>query len=68
MDSWKIRRKLMYGTLFFCFACVVFVLAKGMESKVAETVVMSAFGAIMVVLTSYVFGAAWEDINDKRNS
>ena len=61
--SWEIRRYFMFWVVLFSMAVIAYVLYSGADSRVAETSVDMAFVIIGTTLSSYVFGAAWEDIN-----
>lgn len=67
-DSWKVRRTFLFATVFFSMLTVAYVLATGLDTKPAETAVMFAFITILGAVGSYVFGAAWEDINSARSA
>lgn len=60
--SWNRRRRLMYLVVVFCMAVVAYILLRGLSGSVAETSVTMAFGTIVSVTGSYVFGATWQDI------
>lgn len=58
---WKIRRRIINITLFFCAFCILYILFKGDDNKVNETIVTMSFFTGSAVIGSYVFGAVWED-------
>lgn len=58
---WRYRRAIIFLTLIFCASCIVFVMVRGGDSRVDETIVVSAFGLAGAVIASWVFGAVWED-------
>lgn len=62
--SWARRRKFMYIVTGFCMVSVAYVLFKDMQGSVAETTVTMSFLAIISIVGSYVFGAAWQDITE----
>lgn len=64
--SWKVRRALIFTTLIFCAAVVVRVMWTGEDTRVNETLVLSAFGLAGMVIGSYVFGAVWDDRTKRR--
>jgi hypothetical protein len=64
--SWKIRRKLIICTLVFCAICIGYIMYKGTDSRLYETIVTSAFSLAGAILGSYIFGAVYEDT--KKNS
>lgn len=63
--TWKIRRRIIFGSLLFCAFIVLFVLMKPVDSTIGETAITMAFFLAASVIGSYVFGAAWEDISKK---
>ena len=62
-DTWKFRRAFMFATVAFCMGTVTFVLWFGLTTSAADTAVSMAFVILGTTVASYVFGAAWEDIN-----
>ena len=58
---WRIRRAIIFSTLIFCAGCILYVMVFSEDTRVAETIAMSAFGLGGAVIASYVFGAVWED-------
>lgn len=66
LGSWKLRRRMMFCTVAFCMAVIVYCLVADRDSRVAETAVSSAFYLLAVIILGYVFGAAWEDIKTKQ--
>lgn len=65
-DGWIIRRRVMFCALAFCKGVIVYVLAFNLQSSSAEIAVNMAFIIIGTIVSSYVFGAAWEDINVRK--
>lgn len=61
--EWAKRRRVIYAALLFCAGMVVWIVAKGGESSLYETVVTASFVLAGSVIGSYVFGAAWDDAN-----
>ena len=55
----------MFAVAAFCAATVSYVLFKELDSKVAETVVSMAFLCLTGIVSSYVFGAVWDDKGGK---
>lgn len=62
-SSWQIRRRFMFIVSGFCMVAIFFVLWKDLTSGAAETAVSMGFATLLGIVSSYVFGAAWEDIN-----
>lgn len=67
-DSWKIRRKIIFSSLIFCAAVIIYILAKGEDARIYETALIGAYGLAMAVIGSYVFGAVWDDNNVRLTS
>jgi len=68
VGSWTVRRRFMFIVIAFCMGVVSYCLWQNLESRVAETAVMSAFFVIGTTIGSYVFGAAWQDISSIRRT
>lgn len=68
LGSWRTRRAFMFIVTAFCAGCIAYVLAEGLESRVAETVVEMGFTTIGAIVLGYVFGAAWQDIAIVRSN
>jgi hypothetical protein len=66
LGSWKLRRRMMFGTVGFCMVTVWAVLLLRLDSRVAESAVNGCLLLIGAVVPVYVFGAAWEDIRTKQ--
>lgn len=63
MPKWKNRRRTIFGTLFFCAGCILYIMITGEDTRINETIVWGCFGLMMSVIGFYVGGAAWEDIS-----
>jgi hypothetical protein len=61
--AWMHRRRIIYGTLVFCAFCIIYLLFRGGDTRLNETIVSSAFLLAGGVIGSYVFGAVWDDKN-----
>lgn len=61
IGSWKIRRRMLWTAFIFCMAIAL--LALILDRPASATTITAAFGAITLMLTSYVFGAVWDDKN-----
>lgn len=59
--SWKIRRRIIFSTLLFCAACIVYSMVWQERETIAEVVITNAFLAGGAIIGSYVFGAVWDD-------
>lgn len=59
-DAWVIRRRLAIWTLIFCAALIIWG-AGWMRESTANSVITQAFVLMTLILTTYVFGAIWDD-------
>ena len=60
---WRIRRRVIFGTLLFCAVFVGWLAVAGEDTALNQSI---ANGLILLaggVVGSYVFGAAWDDLN-----
>lgn len=64
--SWRNRRRVIFLTLFFCAFCIIFIMIKGQDTRVNETIVLGAFGLAFTTIGFYVAGAAWTDVNIEK--
>lgn len=65
--SWKNRRRVVIVTLLYCATVVGWLVLHGASTQLNESI---ANGLILLaggVIGSYVFGAAWDDLNVMRN-
>jgi predicted PP-loop superfamily ATPase len=46
-------------------ATITLALTGGCDSAAASTAIKMAFGTITVILSSYIFGATWDDKNKR---
>jgi hypothetical protein len=63
VGSWRWRRLFLWVVNIFCGWVIVYCLVERLESRVAETAVMMAFGVMAASVGAYVFGAVWDDRN-----
>lgn len=59
--KWKVRRRIVNLTLIFCAGCVLYIMFKGTDSRLYETIATNAFFLAGAVIGSYIFGATWDD-------
>jgi NhaP-type Na+/H+ or K+/H+ antiporter len=59
---WKLRRRAIFGSLFFAGAILVYVMVRWDSTSLAETLALGSFGLIGTVVAAYVGGAAYEDV------
>lgn len=59
--SWRLRRRAVFGTLAFGALVVLVVLLRWEDTRLAETLVLGAFGLMGSALAVYSGTAAYED-------
>lgn len=64
--SWKIRRRVMFVVLGFCFATIAYVLGAGLETTPADTAVTMSYGVIGMIVSVYVLSASYEDVQMRK--
>jgi len=63
--TWRVRRRIIHTTLIFCACCVLYVLLMPKPTSVHETIAVALIGLAISVIGSYIFGAVWDDKNQK---
>jgi len=61
--SWRIRRRIIIGTLLFCGGEIIYLTAWGADTNLHSTIASGVLILAGSVIGSYVFGAAWDDRN-----
>lgn len=61
--SWRVRRRIIHATLFFCAGEIVFLTGWGHDTSLHETLANGALILAGSVIGAYVFGAVWDDAN-----
>ena len=61
--SWKIRRTIIVVTLFFCALVILWLAFAGHDTSVNQSIASGLILLAGAVIGSYVFGAAWDDLN-----
>lgn len=64
--SWKFRRIAVFGTIAACAATVGYLTVAGADTRLAEALASGAFLLWGTTLSSYVFGAVWDDNSRDR--
>ena len=68
-NNWKIRRRYIFAAFILGVGMIVSaVLAVWADRMGAGDLVTGGVALISLILTSYIFGAAWEDIQKEKNS
>lgn len=65
-SNWRIRRRLIFLTVFFCMALIAYVVWRDSDTKLMDTALTMAFITLGSVIGSYVFGATYEDVSVTR--
>ena len=70
---WKLRRRAIFGSMFFGGAIVSYVALRWDSTSLAETLALGGFGLIAAAVATYTGGAAYEDVrlhrkDDSENS
>lgn len=60
---WKVRRRIVHGTLIFLALVIAWLVVRGEDSELNQTIATSSFLFAAAVIGSYVFGAIWDDRN-----
>ena len=65
--TWRVRRRIIHGTLIFCAGQIAYLTFWGADTRLNETLAVGAYALVGSVIGAYVFGAAWEDISARRS-
>jgi hypothetical protein len=66
--NWRIRRRYIFAAFALgCSMIVSAVFAVWADRMGAGDLVTGGVALITLILTSYIFGAAWEDISKEKN-
>ena len=57
----------MFATIAFCKIVIAYVLLRDMDSESAQTAINMSFVIIGTTVSSYVFGAVWQDVSLSKN-
>jgi len=64
--SWKLRRRAVFGSMFFSGLILAYVMLRWDSTRLAETLAIGSFGLIGTVVAAYVGGSAYEDVRLRR--
>lgn len=66
-DSWKLRRRVVFGTLFYCMVSITYLMVNGEDTRLNESI---ATGLIMLASTVilYYVGASTYESSQKKSS
>lgn len=62
---WAIRRRLIITTLLFCAVEIIYLTVWGRDTELHQTISASLILLAGSTLGSYVFGAAWDNKNER---
>ena len=66
--NWKIRRRYIFASFALGVAMILSaVVAVWADRLGAGDLITGGVALITLILTSYIFGAAWEDISKEKN-
>ena len=60
--TWRLRRRATFGVLGFCAVVVAVVMFRWEDTRLAETLVLGAFGLAGAALGTYTGAAAYQDV------
>lgn len=63
---WENRRKVIFLSLLFSAAVILYVMVFGEDTKLNETIIQFSYIFGGSVVGSYVFGSTWEDVTKLR--
>lgn len=61
--SWRVRRRIILATLLFCGGEVAYLTIWGSDTNLHSAIANGCLILAGSVIGSYVFGAAWDDMN-----
>jgi len=64
--SWTLRRRAVFGSMFFAGVILLYVMFRWDSTRLAETLAIGSFGLIGTVVAAYVGGSAYEDVRLRR--
>jgi len=65
--SWKIRRRYIFASFALGVAMIVSAIIAVWQDRLGGDLVTGGVALITLILTSYIFGAAWEDRAQANN-
>jgi hypothetical protein len=65
-DAWKIRHRIVVGSLAFIAASLVYAQVFEQTEAIAQTTITMGFTTGGGIIGAYVFGKAWETIRTAR--
>ena len=66
--TWRIRRRATFGTLGYCALVIAVVMWRWEDTRLAETLVLGAFGLAAAALGAYTGAAAYQDVRSPYGS
>jgi len=66
-NLWIIRRRIVNLVLIFCAGVIVYLLLRGDDIRLHETIANGVFLLAGSTIGSYLFGKAWFDIKNGKN-
>ena len=65
-DNWRIRRTVVFATLFFCAFNITWIMLDGTDTALNQQLGLGLIAAATATIGSYVFGACWDDMNKRK--
>lgn len=65
--SWVRRRRVLWVTMFFCFAVIIWCLGWGPDNAKVDTALTMSFGLMGSAVLGYLFGATYQDVKLWKN-
>lgn len=65
--SWKIRRRYIFASFALGVVMIVSAIIAVWQDRMGGDLVTGGVALITLILTSYIFGAAWEDRAQSNN-
>lgn len=65
-SNWAIRRRVMFAALIWLMGNVQYIILYGADSSLNQQTIIAMLGAITAIIGSYVFGAVWDDKNQRQ--
>lgn len=67
MGSWKLRRRVIFGTLAYCALHVSYLTFWAGDTVLRQQIAIALTGLAAATVGSYVFGAVYDDRNIRRD-
>lgn len=65
--NWRIRRRYIFASFVLGVIMIVSAIVAVWQDRLGGDLVTGGVALITLILTSYIFGAAWEDKSNREN-